>query len=255
MNRTDITSRAALASWLLRSPGDVATACREQTNLRPLVGVSLVAIALGTMVFGAVLGSYRGGVQILYAAVKVPVAILAALAICVPAFYAIAAVLGRPWPLRTVASLMLVSAARASLLLLAFSPAVWLGYDLGLSYHAAALAAAAAYGTAGLASLGLLLRGLGPGVGRWLTAATFAALFFGVVGQTGWVLRPYLVRPRTEEVPFVRARDSGFVEALWTSARSAMGRYDRDGAECPRCGEIHEYNPDWPDVHGDIGVQ
>ena len=219
---------AAVLSRLLRAPGEIAADCREDRDLRPIAITALAAIAAGAAAFGGVLGSYRGGVQIAYAAVKVPLALLFTLAVCVPALHALAATLGRPWSIRTVIGLSLAAAGRSSLVLLAFAPALWLILDWGTSYHAAALCAATAYGVAGLAALGVLLRGLGPGRGRVRTALAFVALFFAVGGQTSWILRPYLVRPRTEATPFLRAREGGFADAVVTSGRSALGIYDRD---------------------------
>jgi hypothetical protein len=223
--RDSVVRHGSLAGWLLRSPAEAAQACRGTADLRPLVVTCLAAIAIGGAAFGAVVGSFRGGAQVIYAAAKVPIAVLLALALCVPAFHALAAVFGRPWRLGTVVAIALASCARASLLLLALSPLLWLAYDLGLGYHAAAAAAAAAYGASGLTAMGVLLRGLGPGRGRLLTVAAFATVFMAAAGQTSWALRPYLVRPRTSEPPFVRAPEGNFIEALWTVGHSAVGIY------------------------------
>src|SRR5690606_20180002 len=138
---------------------------------------SLAALALGTAVFGAVLGAFRGELQILWSGVKVPLAFLTTLALCIPAFGALGAALGRPWPARTVIALVLASAARAALVLLALSPVLWLAVDSGLAYHRAVLLAAGVYGLSGLAALGVLLRGLGDGPGRAATALAFVAVF------------------------------------------------------------------------------
>lgn len=215
-------------SRLLRDPEGVAADCRDAADLGPLAATALAAIALGAAVFGGVIGSFRGGAQIGYAAIKIPLALLATLALCAPGFHALAATLGRPWPLRTVVALSLSAAARAALVLLACAPVLWLLFDLGLGYHKAAMASALAYGLAGLAALSVLLRGLGPGAGRALTAIGFVALFFAVGGQTSWILRPYLVRPRTEAPPFLRAREGSFADAVLMSGRSSMGIYDQD---------------------------
>ncbi|EYF07481.1 hypothetical protein [Chondromyces apiculatus] len=215
-------------SRLLRDPAGVAQRCREEDNLGQITATALVAITLGAAVFGGVIGSFRGGVQIGYAAIKIPLALLATLALCTPGFHAFSATLGRAFPLRSVVSLSLAAAARAALVLLASAPVLWLMFDLGLDYHQAALAAAFAYGLAGLAALGVLLRGLGAGKGRVLTALGFVALFFAVAGQTSWILRPYLVRPRTESPPFLRAREGGFGDAVLKSGRSSMGIFDED---------------------------
>jgi hypothetical protein len=218
---------AALLGRLLRQPETIAKDCREDRDVHEIGQVSLAAVAIGAAAFGAVLGSYRGGAQILYAGVKVPMAMLATLAIAAPAFYGIAAVLGRPWPMRSVVALTLAAAGRASLLLLAFAPALWLMLDFGVGYHAAAVLASIAYGASGLAALGILLRGLEAGPGRALTAIAFVGVFLVVGGQTSWILRPYLVRPRTESVPFTRSREGSFEDALMRSSRSAAGVYDR----------------------------
>lgn len=217
---------AAVLNQLLRAPGEIASNCRRDKDIRTIALTSIAAIVAGAAAFGGVIGSFRGGAQILYGAVKVPLAIMATLALCAPAFHALAAVLGRPWPMRSILSLALASAARSSLVLLAFAPALWLALDCGMSYHSAALLASFAYGLAGLAALGVLLRGIGSGDGRVLTALAFMAMFFAVGGQTAWILRPYLVRPRAQDIPFLRAREGGFSDALVTTMRSAMGIYN-----------------------------
>lgn len=219
---------AKVLALMLRDPGAIAAACREDRDVRDIAKTSLACIALGSAVFGGVVGSYRGGAQIAYAAAKIPVVLLATLAIAAPGFHAIAASLGRAWTMRSILSLTLAAAGRSALVLLALAPGVWLAFDWGVGYHSAALFAAMAYGLAGLAALGVLVRGLGPGSGRLMTAVGFIALFFAVGGQTSWALRPYLVRPRTKDVPLFRAREGGFADALFRSSRSAAGIYDID---------------------------
>lgn len=218
---------AAILGRLLRSPGDIAACCREDREVRAIVVTSLAAIVLGAAAFGGVVGSFRGGAQIAYGALKVPLGMIATLAICAPAFHAIAAGLGRAWPMRSIIALALAAAGRSALVLLAMSPALWLLLDLGLGYHGTALVAAIAYAIAGVAALGVLVRGLGPGAGRMLTAAAFVGVFFMVGGQTSWILRPFVVRPRTVHVPFVRDREGSFADAIYTTSRSAAGVYDR----------------------------
>lgn len=219
---------ALVVARLLRSPGEVARACRDDLpEVRAIATTSLASIALGAAAFGGVIGSFRGGAQIAYGAAKVPLALLATLCIAAPAFHAVAAVLGRPWPMRSIVSLALAAAGRSSLVLLAFAPALWLSIDLGMGYHSAALAASAAYGIAGLAALSVLVRGLGEGKGRVRTALAFVAIFFAVGGQTTWILRPYLVRPRATSVPFLREREGSFTESVLMSLSSAVLYHDR----------------------------
>jgi hypothetical protein len=204
---------------LLRHPDKLLDRCREPGAQSALARTDLVLIALGGALFGAAVGTFRGGAQIPFAALKVPLATLATLAICGPGFAAFAAAFGRPWTLRETLALTLTAGARSSLVLFALAPAVWLAIDLGAGYHPVRLVAAAAYGLAGLSGLlfllrglgpAFLLRGLGPAPGRWATAASFVVLF-GIVGsQTAWLLRPYLGDPRDGQIPlFAHGRREG----------------------------------------------
>ncbi|MGH7296440.1 MAG: hypothetical protein ACRELB_15990 [Polyangiaceae bacterium] len=208
----------ALMNRLLRSPSDVAKDCREDRDVVPIVASALLAIVLSALLFGAAVGSWRGGPQIAYAALKVPLVTVGTLVVCVPAFYTIAAVFGRPWSLRSAVSIMLVAGARFSLVLLAATPVVWLTINLGAPYDAVKLLASLAYSLGGLAALGLILRGLGPGPGRVATVLTFVGVFLLVGGQTAWILRPYLGTPGHQDITlFTREREGGVAYQLWVS--------------------------------------
>jgi hypothetical protein len=208
---------------ILRRPGEIAAACVAGGASRSLAVTSLAAIAVGMALFGGVVGSMRGGAQIAYGSLKMPLAILATLVACVPAFHAFAAALGRPWTYRAVASLTLVAGARASLALVAAAPALWLVINFGAGYHAIKLLATLAYALAGLAALGLMLRALGEGPRRASTAAAFVAVFLLVGGQMAWSLRPFIVRPDATEVVFlVRTKEGGLVHELRVSAEQVF---------------------------------
>ena len=65
---------------LLRSPGETARRAIAGESMRSLVAISIAAIAAGGAAFGGVVGSFRGGAQIAYAGIKLPLALLAMLA-------------------------------------------------------------------------------------------------------------------------------------------------------------------------------
>lgn len=217
---------AAVLGEMLRSPSAIARRCREDDDVRSVALVALASIAIGGAVFGAAIGSFRGDAQIAFAAIKLPLVLIATLAICAPAFHGLAAALGRPWPIRTVFAIALAAAGRAALVLLACAPIAWLAFDCGLPYHDSILLTAGAYALAGLAALGVILRGLGDGSARFATVLAFAAVFLAVSAQTAWILRPWIGRPSQEEIPFVRATEGSFGEAVWQSGKSAQGIYD-----------------------------
>lgn len=221
---------AAILSALLRDPGDVAERCDRPQGLRELAITSLVCLVAGAAAFGGVVGSFRGGAQIAFSALKLPFALLATLVVCVPAFHALVVGFGGRRSFSSVAALTLAAAARASLVLLACAPVLWLVVDRGLGYHASVLLAVLMYLTSGLAALGVILRGLEGSVKALLTAAACGIVFFGVLGQTAWMLRPFFGRPSQSEIPFVRAREGSFADSVFTSGKSAVGIFDRSRA-------------------------
>jgi len=210
---------ALLLDRLLRSPREVAVDCREERGASAIAQTALVVIGIGAAVFGATVGSWRGGWQVAFAALKLPIVSIATLVVCAPAFFALAQVFGRPWPVRAVVSFMLAAGARLSLVLLAASPLVWLLINLGAPYELVKLLAALAYGLAGLAAVLLLVQGLGKERGRAAIVLAFVGIFLLAGGQTAWVLRPYLGLPgRTDVVLFTREREGGLVYQLWIAA-------------------------------------
>ncbi len=211
---------------LLRAPKRSAERSVTGEELPAFVLSALAAIVIGAGTFGAVLATSRGGVQLLYSALKLPLALLVTLVLVVPAFHAIAGALGRPLAFRGVVALSLAATARAALLLVAFAPLMWLALDLGVDYHDGVLLAAVCYGVAGLAALRLLLHGVGFTARGALIVGVAAWVVCPVGGQTAWLFRPFFGRPAQEEVPFLRHKESSFLDAVYKSARSSAGIYD-----------------------------
>jgi len=215
-----------IVTALLRDPAATAERCRRSEGLRELGATALVCLIGGAALFGAVLGAFRGGPQIAYSALKLPLALLATLVVSVPAFFALTVALGGRTRFGTMAGVTLMAAARGALVLAACSPLLWFALDRGLDYHAAVLLAAGMYVVAGAAALELLLRGIGGALRSLVTAALCGVVFFAVLGQTAWMLRPFLGRPSQQAVPFVRVREGSFADAILQSSKSAVGIYD-----------------------------
>ncbi len=207
---------------LLREPQLIVDRCSKPAAQLPLVRGTLLILVVGTATFGATIGSYRGGAQILYAALKLPLATLIALAAGGPAFASLAAAFDRPWGLRRTLAIVLSAGARSGLVLAALSPPLWLAIDFGLPYPALKLSATLAYALAGLSALAVLLRALGTGKGRWGAATGIMAIYLIVGAQAAWLLRPYIGDPRDENVPTFAAdrKEGGLIRAL----RSTLNR-------------------------------
>jgi hypothetical protein len=219
---------------LLRDPREVAARCERDEGVRELSMTALACLVLGSAAFGGVVGSFRGGLQIGYSAVKLPLALLATLVVCVPAFHALTVGFGGKSRFGTVAALTLSASARASLVLLGATPMLWLAVDRGLGYHSSVLLATVIYMASGVAAFSVVLRGLGGSFRALATSAACGVVFLGVLGQTAWMLRPFFGRPSQEHIPFVRAREGTFADAVTRSTRSAAGIYDEasHAAEC-----------------------
>lgn len=205
----------ALLNRILRAPAGVAAQCREDRDVVAIARTSLLTLAVAAVVFGVAVGSFRGGAQLAFAALKMPLGILATLALAAPAFYVLAAIFGRPWPLRPAISLLLAAGARFSLVLLAMTPPLWLTINFGTSYDVIKVVATVVYGLAGLAGLEVLVRGLEGGAGKQVTIGLFVVVFLLIGAQNAWVLRPYLGTPGSTEVKlFTRDREGGLVVQL-----------------------------------------
>jgi hypothetical protein len=212
---------------LLREPASVAARCESRQDLREIALWSLGCLVLGAALFGGVVGSFRGGAQIGFSAIKLPLALLATLVVSVPAFFALTIGFGGRARFVSIAALSLAASARGALLLAASAPVLWLAVDRGLGYHSAVVFAAVLYALSGVSALGIVLRGLGGSVRALVTAAACGIVFFGVLGQTAWMLRPFFGRPSQASIPFVRPREGSFADAVSRSSRSAVGVYDR----------------------------
>jgi hypothetical protein len=220
---------------LLRDRDLMLARIRAGTDTPAILRTMVATIAVAMALVGAALGSYRGGVQIGYAAVKLPLVLLGTAALSAPALWAIGAALGRRAKLSTDLALVMSALAFGALLLAACTPLILLGRAMDLSYHRMILAVVGMFAIAGLASLRMVIQALvieqAPG---WRTAITGLCLVFSLVGgQLAWALRPYLVRPRTPDVVFVRAVEGSLFDAVSGAFRSARGIYTRDEAPLP----------------------
>lgn len=208
--------------------------CRQE-DLSTLARSLIIAIAVASAIFGAALGTYRGDVQILYAAFKLPLLMLLTAAICAPTLTAWNAALDRPASLRRDLALILASLALGGLVLVAQAPLLLLCSSMNASYHAVILLTFGCSAVAGLSSLSLLVRGV-KAISPTRATSVVAALVVVVcmVGaQMSWTLRPYIVRPRTPEVPFIRSVEGNLLESVLTSWQSMQGNYHRDFAPLP----------------------
>src|SRR5688572_23862739 len=124
---------------LLRDRRAVLNSIESGRDLAGTARAMLITIAAGAAMFGGAAGAYRGGAQVAFAAIKMPLAVLLTAAICAPALTAINAALDRRADVRRDLALILTSLALGCLVLSAEAPLVLLAVTLGVGYHAIAL--------------------------------------------------------------------------------------------------------------------
>jgi hypothetical protein len=227
------TGTFANLEQLLRERGELVARIDAASGRRTIARDLLLIVVAGGACFGAAIGSYHGGEQIAYAALKLPMLLLLTAALCVPALTAFNFALDRPASLARDSALALACLALGSLVLLAVAPLLLLAKAMDVGYHLTILMTFACCATAGGASLGMLLLSMRR---SFAPRATFAALslclvFVLVGGQVTWILRPYLVRSRTEGIPLFRPLERGAYESAWRSIE-APGFVDT-GDEAP----------------------
>ena len=225
-----LAPRDALGSvdQLLRDRGALLARIRAGVELVPLMRAMVATLAIASAIVGAALGSYRGGIQIAFAAVKLPLVLLGTAALSAPALTAIGVALGRRARMSTDLALVMSGLAFGSLLLVASTPVLLLFRALDVPYHDMILATVGIFTIGGAATLRFVSRGVtvdaGPGRGAALLG--LCTVFALVGGQLSWALRPYLVRPRATDIVFVRDVEGSLADSIATSFASARGIFD-----------------------------
>ncbi len=219
-----------LTTRLLRAPDALV----DERDLERLAPALLTITALGAGTFGLVVGSYRGGVQLLYAAVKSPALLLVPVLVALPALHALT---GGSVPWRRLALGGLVGMARAAVLAAAAGPALWLLYSVSPDYHLSILAMAVTLAACGLPGLAVVAR-LVPGKQRIAAFLTTTLVLGLVLAQTGWLLRPWIARP-TAEVSFLRPIEGDVLSSITATQRSARGQYS--GWDARREGAVNQF--------------
>lgn len=216
---------AAEFERLMRKPEEIAQEAQSGCAKKEVFLSALLSIILGAGLFGAALASSRGGLQVLYSGVKLPLACLLTLVAVTPALAAIANALYRPLSLASASVLVLAAAGRAALALLALAPVVWLAFDQGVAYHRGIIVATVCYGIAGLSALSLLRIAIGRDFRGWLIIGGFSLVLLTAGGQSAWLFRPFVGRPSQAAVPFFRGREGSFGASVRQSTFSSLEIY------------------------------
>ncbi len=225
---------------ILRDRGAFLEALRDHGRHADLARALTITVLVAGAVLGAVLGLVRGGLQIPYAAIKLPLVVLFTAGLCAPALTALRHVAHPELPSRPERRedllLILGSMALGTLLAAALSPLLLLATVFDVRYHDLILLTVAICAVSGAGGLLLLQKGLRAAMprGQRLVGVAFIALFCLVGAQMSWTLRPWLVRPRTPVVVFLRGVEGNFFGAVLGTQATAMGVLSREQAPLER---------------------
>jgi len=156
------------------------------------------------MLYGAVMGVFGGILgdrmwQVLYAAAKVPLLLLATFLIGLPSFFVLNTLLGLRRDFAEAVRALMATQAALAIVLASLAPLTALWYASSADYSAATMFNALVFAVASFAAQGLLRGYYGPLVARnrkhrwmlWIWLVLYA--FVGI--QMAWVLRPFVGDP------------------------------------------------------------
>ncbi len=197
----------------LRKQENVVDNIREKKFLRKYFVESNLAIILCSAVYGAVLGIYPGGFQILLDLVKVPILFLLTLYIVLPVFYIIDVLLKGEIEISQTATLLLTGFAVTSVVLITFTPVVLFFIITAPDYYFIVLLNICVCGLAGYFGLLYIMRGFqiyhkDKGYKPSVFVGSIITAFVGT--QLAWTLRPFF----HNYGEFVRPPESNFYVAV-----------------------------------------
>src|SRR5437773_8411794 len=111
-----------VAEDLLRRRREVLAKIKSGENLNSFLLNANLATILFAAIYGATMGAYAGGLQILYDVIKIPLLLLISLYVALPTYYVLDAFSGGDISLRQTAAVIVSSFAIMSIILLAFVP-------------------------------------------------------------------------------------------------------------------------------------
>jgi len=218
---------------LLRDRRTFLEEVRSSTKLESKIGSLLIASTFFFAVYGGILGSYGGGLQIISSAIKLPALYLITLLICVPTLYFFDILFGSKLEFKQYITMALTSVAVISVLLFSFAPVVLFflisirDYDFFLLLNVLVMA------ITGFVGIRLFYKGMvdmaGPdGFDQKMRLRLLKGwvLLYGVVGsQLGWTLRPFVGSDSRAFQIFRPEIEGNFYSQVFRTIGSMLGLY------------------------------
>lgn len=206
-----------VAETILRNRVQFFSEIRDGIRLQEKTRAMLVASAAFTALYGAVLGSSHGPLQVLSSAVKLPILFLVTSIICLPTLYFFNTLFGAKQNLSQILALLLMPITVTGVILLSFAPITLffrLTTDVVNGYQFFKLLNVAIFAISGSIGMWFLWQGMRLVSGaeeeniriRRLVLAFWILMFAFVGSQMAWTLRPFVGYPYA---PFEILRQTG----------------------------------------------
>lgn len=190
---------------LLRDRNTFLTEIENNKYIDKKIVSLLICSSLFLALYGAIIGSTHGGLQIISSAFKLPALYLLTLLICLPTLYFMDVVLGSKQTFGQYVALLLASVAMMSVMLFGFAP-VTLFFRLSIDdYWFFLLLNIIVLGFTGVIGIGFFYKSmisliekeqLGKATKNRYKLITGWLFLYGLVGsQLGWTLRPFVGTP------------------------------------------------------------
>lgn len=215
-------------SLFIRDRETVYENIKNEEKLKSYAIVATVSTVVFSALYGAVMGVYAGGIQILFDAIKIPMLLLISLYVSLPTYFVLNGILGGELSLRQMAVLFMVSVTVMAVMMIAFLP-VTLFFTLTTpestfaAYGFTVLLNVLFFGISGLTAVSYLLNGFSTIHGenkKWVPAMLIGSAVLAFVGtQLAWVLRPYF----HVSLAFVAPPEDNFYIALFRLIARLLG--------------------------------
>lgn len=125
MAEKEVGQPASILESLLKNPGRIIHELHHRGSAALPIWL-LVLSLIGMALYGVVVGTLSGGMQLLIAPAKLALGTAFAMLICLPSLYIFACLDGIEARIRTVAGMMFAAVCLTSVLLIGFAPVSWI---------------------------------------------------------------------------------------------------------------------------------
>lgn len=209
----------SFVNQVLHEQKNIIEDIKEKRMLKEHFIQNNIIIIFCTLIYGAVLGCYVDGEQVLLNSVKIPLLFLVTLYISLPIFYILETILGAKIEISQMALILLTGYVIAAIIMLAFAPLMLFFILTAKEYYFTVFLTIGIMGLAGYFSLYYIYKSfrMFHDDNKWYPAFVVGSFVIAFVGtQLSWALRPYFHSADT----FTRPTDGNFYVAMADAATS-----------------------------------